>query len=274
MLGSRVGAKFGALFGSRVGSSSDDEGASFTIDSAAGRAAPANAAEWTAFMTAAGLATGNPSSVWNCQDASGNLLDSIGSVPLTPTGAVTYQNAVAGWARSAVNIPQTSGARCVAAAGVGPNPTTTSVLLLGYMDVTAQAAANRGLMSVAGALADTLTSAEAWLIATTHVAQAECVSVVTAGTADPFTGGVRPFVLKYNRTGSAFVYYDDLQKITGTFAAGVTDGNKGFGATANAQISLGLSLLYGALFSGAPAELSDAQVKTVLTTAGWTIPWS
>jgi hypothetical protein len=35
----------------------------------------------------------------------------------------------------------------------------------------------------------------------------------------------------------------------------------------------GMQCVYGALWKGAAAELSDAQVRTLLTTLGWSISW-
>jgi hypothetical protein len=82
---------------------------------------------------------------------------------------------------------------------------------------------------------------------------------------------VRPFVTRYNLTASTVTSFNDVEKIAGTFAA-ATGPMLGF--PSNTAQSMGFTNLYSALFSGAAAELSDAQVKTLLTKLGFSIPWT
>jgi hypothetical protein len=269
----RVGPLCGPLIGGAFGGNYDvasDPLATVSRDATSGIYTPASAAEWTKVLTAAAIASGGPGSTWLCQEASGNLADSIGSVTLTANGAVTYRGGVGGWTRLAAGIPAATAARFQAAAGIGPNPASTSVLWLGYI-LAAVTANNRGIMTIGGAAAGT--NCEAFTLITTHFPRLTCVAVTADGASDP-TAAVRPWIIRYDRTNSRVNLYTNQEKVTGTYNAGVTDGNKGFGATANAAVACTASLLYGACFSGAAAELTDAQIKKLLQTLGWTIPWS
>jgi hypothetical protein len=262
-LGARVGPKMGMVGdGSLL--------ATVTKDATSNIYVPANASEWSNLLAAANISSGGPASTWLCQEATGNLADSIGATTLAANGAVTYQNAVTGWTRKAAGIPAATSARFQAAAGIGANPASTSVLWLGFLKVTG-AAANRGVMTAGGAAVGT--DLEAMSVATTHVPRLTTVAVTADGASDP-TGAVRPWVICYDRTNSRVTLYTDQEKIPGTYNAGVTDGNKGFGAVQNASVAAASSVLYGACFSGSAAVLTDAQIKKLLQTMGWTISWT
>src|SRR6185312_9979983 len=74
-----------------------------TRDATSGRWIPQSAAEFSSLYSGTSIA--NPSSLHLCQEASGNLADSIGSRPFVGSGG-TYRSAVTGWARKAVLLGQ------------------------------------------------------------------------------------------------------------------------------------------------------------------------
>lgn len=276
MIGPRVGLVAGPRSGYATGIGEDEltpSGggggiAGVSRDASSGVYCPASAAEWTLLMAAAGLATGNPSALYLCQEAAANLADSIGTFTLAASGTgLVYQQAIAGWARKAFGT--TSGGTGVAASvDIGlPNILTNSILLLGYVQPTT-IATTRDIMG-AGAAATKILASN---LLTSGFARELCVANSASGAAD--TGGVvRPWALGINRTAASTALYTNAEKIV-----------PAFGATAAGQsITLGTLVagcataryLYLAAFFNAAAELTSAQVKTLLTTLGWAgIPWS
>lgn len=233
---------------------------------------PASATEWANFLSRKGFTGITVSNLWLCQESSGNLADSIGSMTLLKNGTTTYNNVVSGYTRTAVGIPQATAARFEAAVATGWNISTTSVLLCMVAAITAQGAADRGLMTLGGAAAGT--AVDVGVTATTHVPKLDVVGVTTSGASDPVTGAaVRPYTLQYDRTNTQSVFYDDQEKVVGTYNAGATDSNKGFGSSSNFAIPAALSVIYGFALTGSSAEITPATYKSLQQALGWTIAW-
>ena len=262
----RVGIAAGLSVGPQVGpippSGEAPAPPAWTVDATSGIGVPADATEWAAVGVAA------PISLWQCQEAASPLADSIGSVNLASAGlGHLYQQAVSGWTRVAArSVDGTAGQRWINSVAA-PSPLTTSVMLLAYVDMpTTSPGLNRDVFGFVNNLNAGISSTSPGRV------RVNCASVFVSGTAAP-QSAVRPVVFKYDRTNSAVVVYTDQEKIVGTYNATVTGG---------AQVYLGsvltpaadASYLYAAEWSGADAEISDAAVKTMLETLGWTIPWS
>lgn len=236
-----------------------------TQDSASLKFAPANDAEWTTFMSAIGLGTGNPTQIWNCQDLSGNLVAAKGT-NLTVAGAPTYNNAVAGWNRKSFNITATTVQAASQGVGVGPDPSTTSVLWLAYVATTTTPGGGRDIITV---------SNNATGCRVMHLAGNNHQMVDGANTANSVNSYTRanPYVLalKYDKTNAVTAAYTDLETWSVPFTT-VVDGAKGIGAvTANGDA--GSKYLYLVEFSGAAAELTTAQLRTLITGLNWSVPW-
>lgn len=238
--------------------------AGVTKDATSNIYVPSSAAEWTAVLGAAGISSGVPSHVWLCQEASGNLGDSIGSATLVKTGSPSYQQSVTGWARKAVQLPESAATGFLAASGVGPS-VAGSVLWIVYAIVTAPAG-NRPLVT----LSDNGAGIRATMSSTPRIGFTYENVGTTNGTSNPI-GSVRPFVIKHSVADSAAALYTDQEKIAPTFQSNRVDGNKGIGAPAFTAAPS--HILYAAAFASTAAELSDAQVKTLLQTLGWTTAW-
>lgn len=237
-------------------------------DATSGIRVPNSSTEWTDFIAYAGLSVSVPNSLWRCQEASGNLADSIGSLTLTAVNSPGYSGAAAGWTRVGVTTADAGTARFSAAAASGPNPTTTSSLWIWYVAVTS-AAATRMISHGGGATAPADVSSQ--VLATLKLRN-RCVAVTTDGTATMATTA-QPIGILYDRTGARTVSYSLAEKVTGTYSASVTDGNKGIGASTGSTTPAA-TYIYGFMFSGAAAELPDATVKSLLTALGFAIPWS
>lgn len=268
MLGLRTGLRFGLRPGLALGLAADQVGGSLmagvTLDAAGNRYFPANATEWTITMAAAGIASGGPSLLWNCQDASGNAADSIGAFPGTAAGTgLSYQQAVAGYTRLALQTTDGSTGTFSNAAGGLPSLATQSQLSLAVIKVITVTTANRNVMRMAN-----VTTIEAQ-VTTTPRPRIIAGAASNIGGSDP-TGVVRPYVLKHDKTNSAQTLYTDQEKISPAFTAlsgqNVRIG-AGAGNTATAQF-----LYYASFFLGA-AELSDAQVKKLLQVLNWPVAW-
>lgn len=222
--------------------------------------APASTAQWMQTMTVAGLGAGAPALCWGCQDASGNLADLIGSNAGVMTGTPTYQVAVSGWSRLGV-VGADAGTAVAASTTVG-NPATVSYLALGYVGITAAPAAVRQIHTVG---TGTVTTDRFNL--TTAALQAVSGGSLTTGPSSPGFVAVRPQVLLYDVTNNRCLAYSDQDKVVTTRAA-----------TTGAKYAINFSFtgawLYTALFTGAQAELTDAQIKTLLTTLGWSPAWT
>lgn len=236
-------------------------------DPLSNKGVPLTQLDWDAVFLQAGLSTKTVAHSWGFQDASGNIVATVGT-NLAATG-LAYQQGVSGWTRTGAAFTDNSTDSALHGAGVGINPATTSCLWLGYVDLTIDPAALRTIFGAGGAAAATeLTCRHAG----GHTLNVKVAGVSTNGTADPASGGVRPIGLVYNRTAGTVMVFSDQEKLSGTYNAGVTDGVKGFGATlAN---TIGMTVLWGAAFAGTNAELTSTQIKAVLQALGWTIPWS
>jgi uncharacterized repeat protein (TIGR01451 family) len=234
-------------------------------DATSGIYVPASSTE----MTNLGLfAAAN--TLWLSQEASGNLADSIGALTLTANATPGYQAAITGWTRKGVALTDgTANQRFGATTGVGPDPSTTSSAWLVYVKLTtATPAATRGVLGLASNVSVQHTSGADQI-------KIVCVGVTTAGATTYTDGSVHPLLLVYDRTNSRVKAYTDKEVITGTYGAGATDGNKGFGTGGSVSTPAGGNVLYGALWTGANAESlsTSATAKTLLQTLGWTIPW-
>lgn len=270
MLGLRSGLAAGLRAGLAVGVGADqlrpDSGGSPAADQDAtsGKYVPSSVAQFAALGIAA------PVSIHLLQEASGNPVDSVGSYNLTAAGSPTYQQNVTGWSRKAIGFTQVANQRLGAGAGVGPNPGTTSTLMLIYAAIVGAQGGNREVFgpNITGG-----TFAKVQVTTTPRLRTNVITGGITTGASDPTATGLQPMMLKVDRTGGAVVLYTGQEKITGVYNAAIAEStSKGYGSSG--ATSFGGLIAYGAVWAGASAEVSDAQAKSLLQALGWTIPWS
>lgn len=236
-------------------------------DAASQKYVPATAAEWTTFMSAIGLATGNPSFLWLCQEAAGNLAETISGVAsLTAANAPSYQQAVAGWTRLSVSCGDGTAKGFSSVDASLPDISVTSALLLAYASIDSIPAATHGITGLGA-----VTTSEARALAT-NIASAHDGANNANGATDVGTGIIRPWALKHNVTGSASALYTDQDKVVPTFGGTATGKKTALMSTLVTTAPTHIN--YVVEFVGSAAELSDAQVKTLLQGLGWTIPWT
>lgn len=247
------------------------EAASWTLDAASGKGVPVSATEWTAVRAAAGL-SGTAQHLYLCQEASGNLTDTIGGVTLTAANSPEYNVALSGWTRTGCG-ETTVGGSVISFSSTSaslPDLSAVSGLWLLYISLTATPDATREVTVLANGA-----SARYVMATTSPLYQGN----VSADASSPYNGAsnpgtaVRPLVIMSNRSLSQTTFYTDQEVITTTWSNPAGAGKLlGWGSIA-AGASAPIVVAYATLFTGSDAELSTANVKTLLQTLGWTIPW-
>lgn len=225
---------------------------------------PQNAFQWGMLGLPA------PSYQHECQEASGNLADSVGSLSLVVGGspAPAYSQAVAGWSRLAVRLSQTN-MRFHAATGTGPIPSLAapggSCAILVLARFWSQPATTGRVVCLLG---NSLTTGMRMLYGSTSgLVSVDCCGVITNGAINHVGGGagpgpVYPMLLQYDKTGARARVLTSLETITGTYNAGVTDGPKGLGTNGGAAAPV--DILFDAMWTGAAAESLGASLITAL----------
>lgn len=205
-----------------------------------------------------------PTSLRLCQEASGDLLDSIGSKTLTAATSPLYQQTVSGWTRKAIGFNGGSAQRFRDAAY--GNPATTSLLVIMYASMNAITAG--GFMTY-GATDDASVSnagAGKW-----RYRDAGTSGGLVDTTSTYHDSAIRPLVFQYDVTNSKARLFTNTEKLSPTF--GPLTGTA-FAYGSNTGVSLNSRIVWACEFLGASAEMSDAQIKTYLQTLGWAISWT
>jgi len=236
-----------------------------TRDAASGVYCPANNAEWTLMMAAAGVGSGNPASVYNCQEMSGTLGDSVGAVTLPAAGAGhLYQQTVGGWQRRAVaTIDGTANQRWVNGT-TAPNPSLTSTMFMVFVSLPA---------SPPGVIRDVCAEATNADIRLNTDGRLRAIFGAQSNTVNVHTGIVTPVIMQINNTATTSTLYTRLEKLVGTYVLPTNAILLALGGQTTAAGDI--KHLYACQFTGAAAEMTSGDLKTLLQTMGWgTIPWS
>lgn len=239
-------------------------------DATSGIRFPSSLAQWqdfNAYHVAIGTADYPdvvPSSLWTCQESSGNLIDTIGSVNLVQTGSGhLHQQPVAGWSRKAVQTTNGTAGQKWLNTTTAPNAGTTDVLLSAIVAVPAASPA--AVRDICG-----------------HAAAADCrfnttgklrgIFGASADLVQDPRGRVMPIYVQVNNTGTASAIFTDQEKFIGTYT---TPANSPMvflgGQTAPASAA---GYLGAVEFTGAAARLTAAQIKAQQLALGWTPPWT
>lgn len=209
-----------------------------------------------------------PTSIWLCQEASGNLADVNGTNTLTKTATGhLYQQTVSGWTRKAVaTVDGTANQKWNNTTTV-PSAGTTSVAILAYISTPAAApAATRTLFAFGTTLEHRIASGST-------AARLTVQAIHTDGAAGFANGSVRPVLLVYDRTGSNVTLSTNESNMTGTYSAAVTGPLVSLGAQGSTPANAGY--LYATIFAGAEAEAltTIGARRSFLQALGWSIPW-
>lgn len=243
-----------------------DTGLSVTwdLDGTSGHGVPNSAAQWQDLITNNALSITPPNGLWLMQAQSGPITPAIGAVmiPGTNTNAGTYRRAVPGWTRFAIaTTANQNTAFGNNTASELPNVSTSSMTILAYYATPTPP--NQTSSIVFGGSGGGF--AEVGLDSASHFKLSVGSSNAT-GTVDHGTDVV-PIILKMDVDHSQQVLYVDHEKIIGTYAP-LASSRGLLLAAANHTAPEG-RWLYMAAWYGAGAELTDAQVSSLLTALGW-----
>lgn len=221
---------------------------------------PANAAEATLFMAAAGLAGLLPSSIWPMQEASGSFVDTISGVNLTSTFTLYQQTMPGATRKCARGVDGTVGSKAINST-TAPNPSLESTLMIAHLDIPVAPAAVRDVMMVASN-ADLRYNATGKLRLVTS-ASADLVSVPGASQ--------RWVALQINISDGTSKVFTGQEKFTGAYVLPTSGTIVALGGQTAAIAGIGYS--YAMRLRSSAAELTDAEVKILLQTFGETVLW-
>lgn len=245
---------------------------SYTTDATSGIAIPQNASEWSAFIASKGLSTwSNPNLLYALQDTVSPLVPSIGSATLTVSGTVTYQQVITGFATKGIKLAQTASNYASSTDASLPTPSTTSALLLALIDAQALGPGVGQFPNLMGMVAANAFSAEMyqnslnWYV---HNGANNQISV------NALTGrGVVPVVIKHDVTNLAIGGYTDKDSLAPTYAALAATKLLFLGNNTAYTATGGFGCVYFAVWWGAAAERTAADVRSLLTAMGYSPTW-
>lgn len=219
-------------------------------DTTSGWVCPETAAEWTTLLSGSGLDA--PSSTWLCQDASGDVLDVIGSADLTPSGGLSYQQTATGWTRKGVKLgfETTDYLRTTA----GPNMVTDSVLLL-QMFALGTSPSTYGTLCRFG---ETVPNSIFWLTGDglrNHVQVFD--NEDSAGT----YSGVFVVATLYNASTATQTVYTQTETLANTPASQSAPDATNLYMLGDGGSSTDSTLVYAAMWTGADAEVDETTIR-------------
>ncbi len=231
-------------------------------DATSGIRCPSNAYQWTTLLGY------TPTSLWLCQEVSGNLADSVGAQTLTAANTPGYSAAISGWTRTAVTLANSTGQRFAHATFA--NSATVSLFVLAYAGYNSATVTAGNHMLVYGGNNDcSVTNGDTGDERKVRYREG---ANITEGANTLTTGQIYPVGLLRNITGTAARVYSDTEKLSPTYD--VTAGTVLALGCAAGTTSAPMSYVYAVAWSGATAEMSDATIKAIYTALGWAPGWT
>lgn len=253
---SLISATIGAISGSNVLS------VDTARDATSGIRCPSNAYQWTTLLGY------TPTSLWLCQEGSGNLTDTLAGQTLTAANTPTYNQAVAGWTRTAAQCANGTGQRFAHATFA--NSATASLFILAYAGYHSGTVTAGNHLFVYGGNNDvSVTNGDA--ANETKVRYREGTNIVE-GANTLAVGTIYPVGLLRNVTGTVARAFSDTEKLSPTWD--VTAGTVLSLGCAAGTTSAPINYVYAVAWSGATAEMSDATIKAIYTALGWAPSWT
>lgn len=243
----------------------------WTNDGTSNKAMPANIAEAAALLSVAG-ANGNTIGLYHFgAPASGNVSDSSGNgKTLTASGTWAYQQTVSGWVAKSIKSTAGTSAQLIDNTLANVNAQSYTLYLWAHVSVITTI---RTIMHLGDVFDDSLSAQT--IAAPPRLSLGNGFNNARVnGTSDP-TAAPRPFVLSGAAgvditAGVKCLLCTDQEAIaSGVFAANGTELMFGGNGTDSWQPST-TDYLFGMLVDSAH---SATTIKSVLQTAGWTIPW-
>lgn len=238
----------------------------WAVDSTSGKAVPANTVEWTDFLKAHGLSRiPAPSGLWQLQEPTGVMVDSIGTVVLTPFGAPMFAQPVPGWSRRAMTVAENS------ASGVAnntdanlPNLATQSMTALTLVALPSASPAGLRTLMVEGSSSPSA-FARADLSASKRL-EIRINGTAATGAQDP-GAAVAGLMLKLDITHAQQRVITRKETVTLTNTPLASSRGLYIGGAANPAPDA--KWLYLVAWYGVKAEITDADAQALLTALDW-----
>lgn len=263
MIGPRAGVRVGAKVGLAGGPGEDPIGSlgiAVTRDATSNIYTPVSSTEWATFRAAFGLSVATPDSLWLLNESSGNPADTIGSLPLTAAGTVTYQQAASGWTRTGVGLTDGVNSQFATTAAGLPNANAASQTVMIIATATTASAGNRQVyVGPNNSLR---------IIGGTPRFSVTAIASTASGAVSPMNA-VRPWIYKHDFTNSTQTGYTDQEALTIAFTA-IAGKALRIGST---SVSFGGVALYACAWYNANAEISDANIRSLLQAMGFSVAW-
>lgn len=236
---------------------------------------PVDATAWTQHiadnsLTVRGVAWTGPNFGWDLQDAAGNAAAAEGAVALTVSGAPTYRQAQAGYARSPsdyfIDLPDGGGVGFSTSNAALPAPNASSyfAILIGRLRVNPTA--NGTLMIMSG---DTTSQVR---IQSTGNARVFFSGDDRQSAAPMDTTGVHVWAFQVDITNHAGLFATEDQKVQSVWGAAPSASKLlGWGGFDAGSVPFSGRALW--LWNGAAAEGALADVRTIINSFGASCAW-
>lgn len=272
-VGARIGSRLGSPLGSRVGGPvSSSPLAGIPQDAASGVYRPGTLAQWQQVLAAAADTVGDPFFHASLGQASGNDTDTIGGLTFTRGGTVgniLFQQTLTGMSAVGVRLPRDTDCTFFTTDATLPDISTGDLLVMGIAYIP-----NPGpttTPSTAVQLGTTFGADATLQMDTTPRIKAVMGAATTNGTANPL-GQLTPWAVLVDRTntrGAMLTKQEALAVAVGGAGKNLLIG----GDNIQSWLSSGWTYCDVVAFKGAAARRSNAQIKTIWQTVGWTIAW-
>lgn len=237
--------------------------ATIAKDATSGKYVPGTQGQWGNLLAGAGLSHRVPSFAWGFQDTSGDAAPLFGPATLLAQDTPLYQQTVNGWTRKACGWSDGGSDRFGNFSDI-PNLLTNSFAILGYIYTTGVPAAQREVLGMGSGTASEIRVTTGGVYRIMNAAGATSDGVVAYG------GNVRPLLMVYNRALSTLTLYTDSEIVSVAYGD-ISGGGLWFGGQTTLAPNGGV--LYGAAWTGVPAELTQAEARGVLQALNWTVAW-
>ena len=241
--------------------------ATWTSDTLSSKGVPVDDTEWSAVLADAGVTSGGPTSIYTFQEASGQILDVNLAHDLLNLNNCRYSQPITGWTRvGAGHAYVASDNGFVKQHGTLPDNTTNSYMMLGYVALASTPSADAGIMSLAD---------NAFFVGVTATDALLTTGTSTTGSHAMPVDSVVPVLFKTDITNNVFKVYTPNEILNRYYAAmTVNTPEVDFGvAAASSLYAADADYLYGSLWIGTGAEMTDDDVGKMLVSLGWTVPW-
>lgn len=244
----------------------------YASDALSGRPVPSNATQWAAFIARHSLSLAVPNYLHLCQEPGGDLADAIGALTLTASGTVQYSKPATGWSRVGVGGNGVIGEFTHA---VGPTPSTTSIARFYWIAIDIGSGADFAIRS-AGANGTNINN---WGLGVLRTSGVEAFRIRGPGgqldtSALSVYESVHPILVVNDIANTRLRFYSGQEKLSPTYGVASATTRYGIGGVGGSTFGP-ITVLYECGWSGAGAEISDANAKAFIESMkGTSVPWS